>query len=130
VGTAEAAGTIAIGTFPELSSGPELSPGSAARQAEATAPVPRPSIVRPAQLPADIGDFTGRETQVDHLCALLLGGNAASSPGAVRIAVVNGAAGLGKTTLAVHAAHQVSSQFPDGQLYVDLLGASSQSASP
>jgi DNA-binding SARP family transcriptional activator len=129
-GTAEAAGTIAIGTFPELSSGPELSPGSAARQAEATAPVPRPSIVRPAQLPADIGDFTGRETQVDHLCALLLGGNAASSPGAVRIAVVNGAAGLGKTTLAVHAAHQVSSQFPDGQLYVDLLGASSQSASP
>jgi tetratricopeptide (TPR) repeat protein len=86
--------------------------------------------VRPAQLPADIGDFTGRDTHVKHLCDLLLAGNAASSPGAVRIAVVNGAAGLGKTTLAVHAAHQVSAQFPDGQLYVDLLGASSQAASP
>jgi tetratricopeptide (TPR) repeat protein len=61
---------------------------------------------------------------------LLLAGNAASSPGAVRIAVVNGAAGLGKTTLAVHAAHQVSARFQDGQLYVDLLGASSQAASP
>ncbi len=85
---------------------------------------------RPPSFPADIGDFTGRETHVTHLCALLLAGNAASSPGAVRIAVVNGAAGLGKTTLAVHAAHQVSAQFPDGQLYVDLLGASPQPASP
>jgi DNA-binding SARP family transcriptional activator len=120
----EAAGTIAIGTFPELSSGPALP------QAGAEAPAPMPSIARPTQLPADIGDFTGRETHVDHLCALLLGGNQANSPGAVRIAVVNGAGGLGKTTLAVHAAHQVSAQFPDGQLYVDLLGASSQPTSP
>ena len=65
-----------------------------------------------------------------HLRTLLLGGSAASSPGAVRIAVVNGAGGLGKTTLAVHAAHQVSAEFPDGQLYVDLLGASAQAATP
>src|SRR6185437_1906155 len=84
----------------------------------------------PAQLPADIGDFTGRETHVAHLSALLLGTTKGSNPGAVRIAVVNGAAGLGKTTLAVHAAHQVSAQFPDGQLYVDLLGASAQPAAP
>ncbi|MGH3245334.1 MAG: AfsR/SARP family transcriptional regulator [Trebonia sp.] len=120
----EAAGTIAIGTFAELSS-------TAATQREGVAvPASVPSIVRPAQLPADIGDFTGRRTHVEHLCALLLGGNVASGPGAVRIAVVNGAGGLGKTTLAVHAAHQVRSQFPDGQLYVDLLGASPQSAAP
>ena len=46
------------------------------------------------------------------------------------IAVVNGAGGLGKTTLAVHAAHRVRAQFPDGQLYVDLLGASAQPAEP
>ena len=44
--------------------------------------------------------------------------------------MVNGAGGLGKTTLAVHAAHQVRAHFPDGQLYVDLLGASAQSAAP
>jgi DNA-binding SARP family transcriptional activator len=119
----ELAGTIAIGTLAELSS-------AATHQADAAVPAPAPSKVRPAQLPADIGDFTGRETHVEHVCDLLLTGNVASSPGAVRVAVVNGAAGLGKTTLAVHAAHQVKAQFPDGQLYVDLLGASSQPASP
>jgi tetratricopeptide (TPR) repeat protein len=93
-------------------------------------PSATPLAERPAQLPADIGDFTGRELHVDRVCALLLDGNAGGSPGAVRIAVVNGAGGLGKTTLAVHAAHRVSARFPDGQLYVDLLGASPQAASP
>jgi DNA-binding SARP family transcriptional activator len=120
----ELAGTIGIGTFPEQS------PAAATQPADAAVPALAPSTARPAQLPADIGDFTGREMHVEHLCALLLAGNAASSPGAVRIAVVNGAAGLGKTTLAVHAAHQVSAHFPDGQLYVDLLGASAQPAAP
>ncbi len=85
---------------------------------------------RPTQLPADIGDFTGREAQVRHLCEMLVQDEAASSPGAVRIAVVAGAAGLGKTALAVHAAHQVSPAFPDGQLYVDLFGASARPAAP
>jgi DNA-binding SARP family transcriptional activator/tetratricopeptide (TPR) repeat protein len=124
----ELAGTIAIGTFGELSA-TAADQADAGEQADAVAPTLAPSKVRPAQLPADIGDFTGREDHVKHLCDLLLAGNAAS-PGAVRIAVVNGAAGLGKTTLAVHAAHQVSGQFPDGQLYVDMQGASSQQAAP
>ena len=118
---AEVPGTIAIGTFAELAApaGPPDGPAP-----------PLPVVARPTQLPADIGDFTGRETHVSHLCALLLGGGGTNSPGAVRIAVVNGAGGLGKTTLAIHAAHEVSAQFPDGQLYVDLLGASAQAANP
>ncbi len=122
----EPPGTIAIGTFL----------GPAEEEAEAEPQMPEkaagvlPSLPRPAQLPADIGDFTGRETHVRQLSSLLLAGNAESSPGAVRIVVVNGAAGLGKTTLAVHAAHQVRAQFPEGQLYVDLQGASSQTAPP
>jgi DNA-binding SARP family transcriptional activator/tetratricopeptide (TPR) repeat protein len=120
----ESPGTIAIGTFVEQSA------TGVAQSADAPVPAPAQAKVRPAQLPADIGDFTGRELHVEHLCALLLAGNARNSPGAVRIAVVNGAAGLGKTTLAVHAAHQVSAHFPDGQLHVDLLGASPQSAAP
>ena len=118
----EVPGTISIGTFAELASAP-------AGPALADEPA-GPSMPRPAQLPADIGDFTGRETHVRHLCDLLIQGQADRSPGAVRIAVVNGAAGLGKTTLAVHAAHQVRALFPDGQLYVDLSGASTQPAAP
>jgi DNA-binding SARP family transcriptional activator/Tfp pilus assembly protein PilF len=82
-----------------------------------------PNPPGPAQLPADVADFTGRDEQVKHLCDLLSGTGASGDPGAVRIAVVAGAGGLGKTSLAVHAAHRVRRRFPDGQLYVDLLGA-------
>lgn len=118
----EAPGLIAVGTFTEpgdTPATPATSPGLAG-----------PSIARPAQLPADIGDFTGRGTQVQHLSDMLTRNDEASSPGAVRIAVVAGAAGLGKTTLAVHAAHKVRGSFPDGQLYVDLSGATAQPAAP
>ena len=76
-----------------------------------------------AQLPADIADFTGRDEQVKRLSDLLSGTGASGDPGVVRIAVVAGSGGLGKTSLAVHAAHRVRRRFPDGQLYVDLLGA-------
>src|SRR5690349_5902567 len=94
-------------------------------------PAPEPRRARgtkratsgPAQLPADITDFTGRDEQVKRLSDLLSGTGARGDPGAVRIAVVAGSGGLGKTSLAVHAAHRVRRRFPDGQLYVDLLGA-------
>jgi len=73
----------------------------------------------PAQLPADVADFTGREEHLARLDALLPAG--ASQP-AVVIAPVTGTAGVGKTALAVHWAHQVAARFPDGQLYVNLRG--------
>jgi len=84
--------------------------------------VPRP-VPAPAQLPADVADFTGRDDQVRHLVDLLSSASADDESGAVRIALVAGAGGLGKTSLAVHAAHRVRGSFSDGQLYVDLLGA-------
>ena len=125
---ADSPGSIAIGTIAD----PGLAGAAAPAGSGAPDPAPGsgPAIPRPTQLPTDIGDFTGRETPVEQLCALLLGADATSNPGAVPIAVVNGAGGLGKTTLAVHAAHRVRAQFPDGQLYVDLLGASAQPAQP
>jgi tetratricopeptide (TPR) repeat protein len=46
----------------------------------------------------------------------------------VTVAVVAGTPGLGKTALAVHAAHAQRRDFPDGQLYVSLLGASDHPA--
>ena len=92
------------------------------------APVPPPPI--PAQLPADIADFTGRSGQVEQLRELLAGGTVADgSPGAVRVVLVVGPGGQGKTTLMVHAAHLLRGEFPDGQLYASLLGAT-QPADP
>ena len=75
----------------------------------------------PAQLPADIGDFAGRQEEVQELVAALA--DAEDRPGRVPIATVTGGGGLGKTSLAVHVAHQLAHRFPDGQLYTDLRGA-------
>jgi DNA-binding SARP family transcriptional activator/tetratricopeptide (TPR) repeat protein len=129
---ADSPGSIAIGTIadPGLLEAAAPAVAAAVSGAPDTASRSASVIPRPTQLPTDIADFTGRKTPVEQLCALLVGADATGSPGAVPIAVVNGAGGLGKTTLAVHAAHQVRAQFPDGQLYVDLLGASSQPAQP
>jgi DNA-binding SARP family transcriptional activator len=99
-----------------------------ADQEQAAARPPQPAQC-PAQLPTDIADFTGREDQVKHLSELLAPPPDGDS-GAVRVALVAGHGGLGKTSLAVHAAHRVRGHFPDGQLYVDLLGATPHPAVP
>jgi DNA-binding SARP family transcriptional activator len=73
----------------------------------------------PRQLPLDIAGFAGRERHLGDLDGLLAGLTATP---AVVIAVVSGTAGVGKTALAVHWAHDVANRFPDGQLYVNLRG--------
>ncbi|MEU8613169.1 helix-turn-helix transcriptional regulator, partial [Actinoplanes sp. NPDC048791] len=72
------------------------------------APVPRRN-----DLPADLFDFTGREAE----CALVE--ELLRTVGAV---VVDGMAGVGKTSLAVHVAHRLAATYPDGGLYLDLQG--------
>ncbi len=75
----------------------------------------------PAQLPADVDGFTGRTTELTELDRLLHEG--ADHPAtAVVITAVAGTAGVGKTALALRWAHRVRSEFPDGQLYVNLRG--------
>jgi transcriptional regulator with XRE-family HTH domain/tetratricopeptide (TPR) repeat protein len=84
-----------------------------------------PEPARPAQLPADLADFTGRTAEVSRLTARLAG--AAHQPSAaVAVVAVAGPGGIGKTSLALHAGHQVTSHFPDGQLYLNLRGSSAQ----
>jgi tetratricopeptide (TPR) repeat protein len=75
----------------------------------------------PAQLPPDVSWFTGREPQLAELDALLTGRDG-RVPTAVVVSAVSGAAGVGKTALAVHWAHRVAACFPSGQLYVNLRG--------
>ncbi len=90
-----------------------------------------PPRFAPSQLPADIPDFTGRAEHVKQICDLLSQTcDQNDRSGAVTVAVVVGTGGLGKTTLAVHAAHRLRGRFPDGQLYVSLLGASSRPVAP
>jgi DNA-binding SARP family transcriptional activator/tetratricopeptide (TPR) repeat protein len=107
----------------------EAPPGAAASAASAAAGPAGATPRRPAHLPADIGDFTGRQAQAAYLYDVLTRDEASDSA-VVRVAVVAGAAGLGKTTLALHVAHQVRDLFPDGQLYVHLAGTSGQPAVP
>jgi DNA-binding XRE family transcriptional regulator len=90
-------------------------PAAAAAPAAPAAPV----APVPRQLPADVAGFTGRSPHLAELDGLLAGDG---EPPVVLISAIAGAAGVGKTALAVHWAHQVSDRFPDGQLHVNLQG--------
>jgi DNA-binding SARP family transcriptional activator len=83
-----------------------------------------PVVPVPAQLPAAVPAFTGRGAELASLDATVPWAAQAglAPPAAMVISTVSGTAGVGKTALAVHWAHRVSGQFPDGQLYVNLRG--------
>lgn len=72
----------------------------------------------PRQLPAGLSDFTGRTDESGRLLDLLV-----PRPGTVPLAVISGPGGIGKTMLAIHLAHQAAGRFPDGQIFVELGGA-------
>jgi tetratricopeptide (TPR) repeat protein len=74
----------------------------------------------PRQLPPTLRDFAGRAPSLAALDLLLP--SASEGNGGAVIAVVDGAAGVGKTTVAVEWAHRVQDQFPDGTLFADLRG--------
>ncbi|MFR9795987.1 BTAD domain-containing putative transcriptional regulator [Streptomyces sp. MS06] len=71
-------------------------------------------------LPHGLTDFTARSAELDTLLAAARQGQ----PGSPVMLAIDGMGGVGKTTLAVHLAHLVTRQYPDGQYFVNLRGVS------
>jgi DNA-binding SARP family transcriptional activator/tetratricopeptide (TPR) repeat protein len=91
-------------------------PALAARQ-----PIPPEAFAAAATraLPRDTAAFTGRRAELAQLTGTLAAAGAAGG-GVVGIQAVDGMAGIGKTTFAVHAAHRLAPGFPDGQFFLPL----------
>lgn len=93
---------------------------SGARIRAAAVPVPR-------QLPSAIGDFTGRDREVGSLRDWLSVTDAdAIERRYLPVAILRGKGGVGKTALALHAAHALRQHYPDGQLYAQLRDSEGQ----
>jgi DNA-binding SARP family transcriptional activator/tetratricopeptide (TPR) repeat protein len=98
--------------YADLLAGPAPKPATAE---PATAP-PQPSVqATPRQLPASPQFFTGRLRE-------LVAVEEIQDTSTVVISAIDGMAGIGKTALAVHAAHRLADRYPDGQLFIDLHG--------
>ncbi|MBY8874497.1 AAA family ATPase [Micromonospora sp. PLK6-60] len=98
---------------------------------EPSSPSPHPGRMRiarapwrtevlPAQLPADLPYFTGRDDARRRTLSLVNGH--VMSQVSMPVLAIDGIPGIGKTSLAIHLAHQLADAYPDGQLYVDLQG--------
>jgi tetratricopeptide (TPR) repeat protein len=91
---------------------------------ELNRPGAAPSTARLASatrtLPRDVASFTGRERELAALVRAVT--DVAEPDGVVGICAIGGMAGVGKTALAVHAAHRLAPQYPDGQIFLPLHG--------
>lgn len=129
---------------------PEADAADPVREASTTRQIPESGRTRPipAQLPADVPAFIGREAELSRLSdlarlpgplqpsGLLQPSGPVRSAGPARqmapagaagsttmaVVTVSGTAGVGKSALAVRWAHLAREGFPDGQLYVNLRG--------
>ncbi|MEV0825060.1 AfsR/SARP family transcriptional regulator [Nonomuraea rubra] len=88
-----------------------------AQPRQAKAPPPR-------QLPSPPPDFTAREAEIAELRDRL------TRPDAMPVCVIFGPGGVGKSALALRAAHEIAHLYPDGQLYVELRGTTEAPATP
>ncbi|QUQ63250.1 AfsR/SARP family transcriptional regulator [Kutzneria sp. CA-103260] len=90
-----------------------ITPGAGLRAARDTVRAsPSGGLPRPRQLPADLADFTGRSGELGRLAAWL-----ERSDEEMPVGLITGRPGVGKSCLAVRAAHRASARFAGGQLY-------------
>ena len=100
-------------------------PGLASDNGEPAATWARPmsrngTDMVPRQAPADVASFVGRERELAVI--------EADCESGAEILMIDGMPGIGKTALAVHAAHRLTPRFPDGVLFADLHGYTSDRA--
>lgn len=81
----------------------------------------RPAVI-PRQLPRSIADFIGCDDHIAEITRVLTDHVSPAARYAVPIVAISGRGGVGKSTLALRAAHELGSAFPDGHIYVDLQG--------
>lgn len=83
-------------------------------------PDDEPVAAVPRQTPASVADFTGRGAELADIVATLT-----KAPDyAVPVVAISGRGGVGKSSMAIRAAHELAPHFPDGQLYATLRGGS------
>ncbi|MGX1502036.1 UNVERIFIED_CONTAM: DNA-binding SARP family transcriptional activator [Streptomyces graminofaciens] len=105
-----------------LGGDPALDPATTAEEPE------HPTADTARMLPPTLGDFSGQQAELAEIEAVLRKDRAADEPAAV--VTVSGPGGIGKTALAVQAAHRLRSSYPDGQLFAALAGARTQPVDP
>jgi tetratricopeptide (TPR) repeat protein len=128
------AGEIGVEPGPELRElhrrilerDPALESHPPAPPVEATGPAT--TWTAPRELPAGLTDFTGREEQLETIRQALAPEAGSPVPYAVPVVGIFGPGGVGKSSLAIRAAHELAPAFPDGQLYVDLRTAGGDEA--
>ncbi|MFC4034978.1 tetratricopeptide repeat protein [Streptomyces polygonati] len=101
----------------------DLIPGLRPPPPPPVAAPPPPSLVPaapPRRLPGRHQQLVGRERELTRI--LRTGRRARDADAVIAIEAISGMAGVGKSTLAVHAAHQLGESFPDGSFFVDLRG--------
>ena len=77
--------------------------------------IPLRRIPAPRTAPRSVAHLVGREAELERLVAA-----ATATSGTAPVVAVTGLGGMGKTTLAVEAAHRLRDAFPDGTLYLHL----------